>query len=271
MKHLFYIFPALIILIVIFLRADSSQDSKTIVVSTSMLESAACEIIPASQEIKIVRLLPPSSCPGHFDLSPRIIPVLRSAVAVIRHDYQYILDEKIANMSTGDISLLEISTSGSPLIPDNYYMLTEQIGNIVSEHFTEISDEITIAQKQVKSRTDFLSGKMKNRAEIWKGKPIIASIHMKEFCEWLDFDVVGIIKRSEDMSPQDMKELIGLKVDMIVANLQEGTQGALSLGEKLFVPVAVLSNFPGVEGYGDTYYELEENNLKQLENAWQMR
>jgi len=190
---------------------------------------------------------------------------------VVRHDYQDILDEKIANISAGDISLLEISTAGSPLIPDNYYVLTEQIGKIVSEHYPEISDEITAAQKQAKNRTDFLAETMKNRAETWKGTPIIASIHMKEFCEWLGFDVVGIIKRSEDMSPQDMKELIGLKVDMIVANLQEGTQGAVSLGEKLFVPVAVLSNFPGVKGYGETYYELEENNLKQLENAWRMR
>jgi len=271
MKRLYYIFPALIVLVVIFLRAGSSQDSKTIVVSTSMLESAACEIIPKSQKIKIVRLLPPSSCPGHFDLSPRIIPVLRSAVVVVRHDYQVILDEKIANMSTGDISLLEISTTGSPLIPHNYYVLTEQIGTIVSERYAKISDEITAAQKQAKTRTDFLAETMKNRAETWKGTPIIAAVHMKEFCEWLGFEVVGIIKRSEDTSPQDIKELMSLQVDMIVANLQEGTQGAFSLGEKLFVPVAVLSNFPGVDGYGETYYEFADNNIKRLENAWQMR
>lgn len=75
-----------------------SENGKSIVVTTSMLESAASEVLPVSQRIDIVRLLSPSSCPGHFDLSPRIVPTLHSAVMVVRHDYQDVLEQKMESI-----------------------------------------------------------------------------------------------------------------------------------------------------------------------------
>ena len=58
---------------------------------------------------------------------------------------------------------------------------------------------------------------------------------------------------------------------MIICNLQEGSQFALSLGDRMNIPVAILSNFPGADGFGETYYHLITENMKRLEGAWQKR
>ena len=171
-------------------------------------------------------------------------------------------------IGAGNVSSLKISTTGTTLIPFNYYELAEQIGYILSKRYPGISEEISEAQKQVKSKTDFLTKTINKRVETWENTPIIAAVHVKEFCDWLGFDVVGVIKRPEDTSPQDLEQLMNVKADMIVANIQEGMKGAVSLGEKLHVPVAVLSNFPGVESYGETYYDLIDENLRRLEKVW---
>ncbi len=109
---------------------------------------------------------------------------------------------------------------------------------------------------------------IRKHAELWSGKPIIASDNVKEFCEWLGFDVAGVIKRPEDTTPGDIEQPMKIKADMVVANLQEGTQGAMFLGEKMKIPVAVLSNFQGANGYGLNYHQLIEENLKRLDEAW---
>ena len=263
---------SLIILVLFLITISSfSGNKESIVVSTSMLESAALELIPASQEIDIIRLLPPTSCPGHFDLSPRVIPVLRSAVMVVRHDYQDVLEYKMDCIGAKNIPTLKISTTGSPLIPDNYYTLVVQIASLLSREFPESGEEITNAQERVKSQTGALTETMKTRAAAWKGIPIIAAVNLKEFCEWLGFDIVGVIKRPENTSPRDLEQLMGVKAEMVVANLQEGMQGAVSLSEKLDIPVAVLSNFPGADGYGTSYYQLADENLNRLGEAWQRR
>ena len=247
-----------------------SENGKSIVVTTSMLESAAREVLPVSRKIDIVRLLPPSSCPGHFDLSPQIIPTLRSAVMVVRHDYQDVLEQKMESIGAKNVSALKISTAGSPLIPLNYYEMVEQIGLLLSENYPGNIKEISRAETEVKHRIDTLTKTIRKHAEPWTGKPVIAAVNVKEFCEWLGFDVAGVIKRPEDTTPGDLEQLMKIKADMVVGNLQEGLQGAIFMGEKMKIPVAVLSNFPGADGYGLNYYQLMEENLKRLDAAWLM-
>lgn len=247
-----------------------SENGKSIVVTTSMLESAASEVLPVSRRIDIVRLLSPSSCPGHFDLSPRIVPTLHSAVMVVRHDYQDVLEQKMESIGVKNVSALKISTAGSPLIPLNYYEMVEQIGLLLSENYPGHREEIARSEEKVKNRTDDLTQMIRKHAESWTGKPVIAAVNVKEFCEWLGFDVAGVIKRPEDTTPGDLEQLMKIKADMVVGNLQEGLQGAKFLGEKMKIPVAVLSNFPGADGYGLNYYQLMEENLKRLDEAWLM-
>lgn len=249
----------------------ASGQAVSVVVSTSMLETAVREVVPASAPIEVVSILPPSSCPGHFDLSPRVIPLLRTAALVIRHDYQGVLDDKIAQRG-GDIrAMYVIPTTGSPLIPENYFRLATEIAVLMVKLVPGMEPEIRGALGEMNKQAERLGAETEPMKEPWRGVPVIASTNAVELCEWLGFTVAGELPRSEDVTPKDFEALMRLDVDMIVGNYQEGTQSAESLGEKMKVPVAVISNFPGLEGFGETYQDLFTANLKQIDGAWRKR
>ena len=81
-------------------------------------------------------------------------------------------------------------------------------------------------------------------------------------------NIVGILKRPEETTPADLAGLVNLDAHLIIGNLQEGTQTAFSLGEKMDIPVIGMSNFPGIEGYGESYLDLVNANVSRLENLW---
>jgi ABC-type Fe3+-hydroxamate transport system substrate-binding protein len=97
---------------------------------------------------------------------------------------------------------------------------------------------------------------------------VIASFHQRAFAEWLGLKIIGEMRRPEDVSPRELERLMALKPEAIVANLQEGTQAAESLGQRLGVPVIVFSNFPNAEGYGRGYEGLLASNLDRLDRTW---
>jgi len=248
-----------------------AEQQKTIVVTTSMLEHAVREIIPESAAIETIRLIPPASCPGHFDLSPRIVPVLRNAAVVVRHDYQAALEKKISRLGAGDIKTIALSTPGSLLIPGNYQHFAGEVASVFMLEFPGYRDEFLNAVESIRKKTELMTEDIQKRSETWNGQTVITAVMQKNFCEWLGFSIAGVIKRPENTSPRDLEKLLATNPSLIIANLQEGAQAAISLGEKLHVPVAILSNFPDVEGYGQGYSELIEANMERIEKAWQRR
>lgn len=269
MKHVFNAIACIAVLSV--LPGPASGQKVSVVVSTSMLETAVRDIEPASSPFDVVSILPPSSCPGQFDLSPRIIPLLKSAALVIRHDYQGVLDEKISQLGGTIHTMNVVPSTGSPLIPENYNRLAGEIAGLILKLDPGLQSGITAALAKVNDQTKQLGAEAEKFRVPWRGVPIIAATNAAEFCEWLGFTVVGKLPRSEDVTPKDLETLMKLDVELIVGNFQEGTQSAESLGEKMKVPVAIVSNFPGLEGYGKTYPELFKENLKQIDTAWHKR
>ena len=103
--------------------AGGPESGETIVVTTSMLEHAVNDVSGGVANIEIVTLIPPGSCPGHFDLSPRLVPLINRASLVIRHDYQGMLEERIRKRAGDNINVLTVETGKSLLIPQNTPLL----------------------------------------------------------------------------------------------------------------------------------------------------
>jgi len=265
---------AAVLLFVIFCFASApcySQSEKTVVVTTSLLEHAVLEVIPSSAHVVVIRLIPPGSCPGHFDLNPGMVPVLRRAVVVVRHNFQGNLEENIARMGADDVVMVPVSVSGSLLVPSSYAILTGQMADVLSRVFPEHRTELRHAADRTSIRMSGLAVSLLLQAGAWKNTPVIASINQKEFCEWLGFRVVGVINRPEDMSPRDFEKLIATNAKLVIGNLQEGAEAALSLGRRKGIPVAILSSFPDVEGYGTGFDRLANENIKRIGDAWLSR
>lgn len=248
-----------------------AAQNHTVVVSTSMLEAAVREVLPAGASIDVVSILPPSSCPGHFDMSPRLLPMLKAAALVIRHDYQGVLDEKIAQIGGTVQGMNLIETTGSPLIPHHYSLLARHVSAVLKTLVPDRAPEMEAVLMDIDTRMERLAAGAEQTAAQWQVVPVVAATNAIEFCNWLGFTVVGELKRPEDTTPQDFAKLVRLDAELIVGNLQEGTESALSLGARMNVPVAVISNFPGAEGFGETYDDLFTANLNRIRTAWQRR
>ncbi len=244
--------------------AGRTETARSVVVTTSLLECAVRDAAGPAGAVRIVRLLPPGSCPGHFDLSPQALPALRAAAAVVRHDYQEALDEKIRRAGAAGVVPLSVKTPGSLLIPDNYLEVVRRIASALRERLPGFGSDI----RPVEERIGRLARELRGRPRPWAGRPALASHHQKAFAEWLGLRVTGAMGRPDDMTPADFDRLMSSEAEVVVANLQEGSQAAVALAGRRGLPAAVFSNFPGAEGYGLTYDDLLRENVRRLEAAW---
>lgn len=249
----------------------AAADSITLVVTTSILEQAVRELGSAAEGIEVVRLIPPGSCPGHFDLSPRSLPALRAATVIVRHEFQGILEEKLLAMGVADATVVVADAGGSLLIPEHYGRLVRRVGEIVADLLPERRERIDDAVTGVDARLSTLQDQCRRRSRPWRGAPVIAAFQQAEFTRWLGLDVEAVIGRPEDTSPRDLEALLGESPDLVVANLQEGLEAAETVADRLAVPLVVFSNFPGAEGYGLGYDDLVKSNLDRLDAAWRQR
>jgi len=253
------------------LRAPRPRSSRGIVVTTTMLECAARDLLSADTGIPVLVLVPPGSCPGHFDVPPSIVPVLRNAAVVVAHDYQRDLAAKLGQLGPPGTKVVQIETQGSLLVPEHYLRVTQQLSDVLVSAYPNHEARIRAALKAVKQKSQGLAEKVSARRAVWESTPVIASAMQRQFCEWLKLRAVGQVARPEDVTPAELQALLNSKPALVVANLQEGPQAAQALAEKLAVPLVVFSNFPGAEGYGHGYEELLNENLRRLEEACRKR
>lgn len=257
-------------------KADKAGGHASVVVTTTMLETAVRDAFPADkgEGLETRLLIPPGGCPGHFDLSPGFLPLLRRADLILIHEYQDDLRGKISSLTGSDSKIISVSDNGSPLIPDNYRTLLEEVqkkaaaagADMAGSHDSPGSGEAGIYHTLGTLKEE--AGGLRSE---FKDVRVIASGHQSAFCRWLGFDVRGTMKRSENMTPGDLRRLLQEEADLVVANLQSGTQAARTLAERKGIPLVILSNFPKAGGFGDDFPSLFRTNLKKLEQACQKK
>jgi zinc transport system substrate-binding protein len=253
-------------LVLLALAPAAAGERPTVVVTTSMLERAA-EAVAGTSGVDIVRLVPPGSCPGHFDLSPSAMLALREASLLVRHDFQAGLESRLRALPGEPPAIVATTAHGSLLVPSHFAALGRDLATALGETGAAGSEDLAATTAALEQRLGDLAARLRARAAPLAGTPVVASAHQAEFCRWLGLDVVATLDRPEAISPRELGRT-GAGAALVVANLQEGTQAAEALGERLGLPVAVFSNFPGAPGYGDTYEQLLVANLERLEAAW---
>ncbi len=243
----------------------------TVVVTTSMLEAAARELLPSEADLELVSLAPPGTCPGHFDLSPRMVPLLHRADVLVRHDFQAGLDERLRALGLDSLRVVPAAAEGSLLVPASYLRLVDQIESALAAELPSRTADLSAARAATAARLARLEAEVRAIAAPWRGRRVLAGTQQAAFCRWLGLEVIGRFDRPEQMSPRELEELLALAPEAVVGNLQSDAETATALGARLGVGVAVLSNFPGAPGYGATYDDLVRADLERLAAAWTAR
>ncbi len=240
----------------------------TVVVTTSMLECAARELLPAGGEVEVVRLMPAGSCPGHFDLTPRELLLLQGVRLFIRHDFQRQVEAQLQPAGLQALPVVEVGSPGSLLVPEHYGSLLDRLATILADAFPGRADAIRAARVESRDRLRVLADDLRRQGEPWRGRTVIASIRQSGLCRFLGLEVIGELPAAEQLEPRELERLLALRPDLIVGNLQEGTELAHTVAARLQRPLAVLSSFPAAPGFGTGYDERLQANLSRLGAAW---
>ena len=249
-------------------RPKVEKKAPAIATTTSYLEAATTDV--AGDEVRIIRLAEPGTCPGHFDIRPSQVQELRQCRVLLRFDFQKSLDGLLTSSETNGPRVAEVAISGGMCQPQTYLTACRQVAEALIS--VDLLDRTT-AQKRLELigfRLDQLSQQATNQIAQagLRGAPVIASRHQKEFCQWLGLNVVANFRPADTASVGEIQEAIGAgKVDhvnLVIANLPEGRRTADALAERLKAKTVVFDNFPNVHKGKISFDQMLAANVQRL-------
>ncbi len=235
-------------------------------VTNTYLQSAVNDL--TGNSIEVFCLAPPGMCPGHFDMSPEQIRLLLNSKILYRFDFQAGLDEKLNRM---DQLIVPIQGRPGMSIPQTYLETCREIVPRLTEYFPDGRETYRQSLEQLEKTLNTLAGDIKNRIadSNLTGEKVITSHHQADFARWLGLNVVTTFKGADSMTPADIERCLKAGrdngVQILIANLQEGTQLPSRMAEQLNARLVVFSNFPDTRTFPKhAFGNMLQSNIKQL-------
>ena len=236
-----------------------------VVVTTTLIESAVKDLL--GDEVEVVRLLPPGSCPGHFDLEPGQVSALSSARLFIRHDYQAGMDTGFAKSGLDTGRVVSLVSYPSFAIPSNYVALCAELVPSLVREWPEKEKLIRHGLQSVQGKAVDVERNIRLQTKRLQGRKILCARYQKDFCEWIGLVVVAVFNAGTDESAWQLNRAVDMGktagAEVVVGNLQWGPQHLKALSEAANLPGMMLSNFPSLGGEG-AYWFFVKNNVDAL-------
>ncbi len=252
-------------------QEEAGGSEWTAAVTTSYIEAALRDV--AGDDIRIVRLLPPGSCPGHFDVTPRMIDSLRGSGLLLRFDFQQGLEDRLERLKSAGLEVIAVPSGAGLCVPETYESTCRAVRDALIETWPDRAEHFRTRFEATKLRLADLGREVHEQirsADLHEAK-VLCSRHQEAFCRWLGLDVVGTFPRGEDARIAEVIERIkqgkAQHVQFVVATFQEGLRVARRLADQIGTPMAVFSNFPSMAENQRTFDDLVWSNVGALIEA----
>jgi len=252
-------------------RSEAPANGPKIATTTSYLEAAARDLL--GDNLSVVRLAEPGTCPGHYDIRPSQVAELRQCRALLRFDFQKALDAKLAGAETNQPRGAQVLLPGGMCRPDSYLSACRQIADHLVALDLLARTNADTRLHAIASRLETLSRDATNRLTQagLAGSPVIASGHQKDFCEWLGLKVVAAFRAPDTASIGEIEEALDAgklaQIKLVIGNLPEGRRTADALAERLKARVVVFENFPALRNGRVSFDEMLSANVETLLRA----
>jgi len=241
-----------------------------IVATTSLIAEIVADV--GGDAVEIATLIPPASCPGHFDIKPNDMKLLADARLFFLHSWQSRTFSDGIIHASGNPALQKavLDVPGNWMAPPIQVSATERIAAVLAEADSARAE-------------DYRSGAARRKAELQKVGAaqaqrltqagvrdirVLANDMQADFLRWAGFQVVGVFGRGEDMSPREVEDAIRLGRDqavrLVVDNLQSGKQAGIGIVREIGAAQVTLSNFPGGFEGTETWAKAIEKNVDLL-------
>lgn len=236
-----------------------------VVVTTTLLETALRELF--DERVEITRLLPPGSCPGHFDIDPSDARALAGARLVVRHDYQAAMDAAFRAAGVPPEIVLVATSRPSFAIPTAFADLVGELAAAVCERRLGDCAEMDARASAVKERARSVEQITMDRLDRHRGKRVLAASYQRDFCRWAGLDVVAVFHAGTDESAWQFSRAVDMAQSggavAVIGNRQWGERHLKAISEACRLPGVMLSNFPE-RGNKGAYWEFFEANINAL-------
>ncbi len=228
-------------------------------------------------ELESRALIPPGTCPGHYDIGFDDILALNNSRALFIHNYQQNYENVTGAIEAADnpnLIITVLNVTGNWMVPaiqaEGVGKIAQALGEIYPENAKYYQGNATeIAQSILDKGEDVRSELTEAGVE---GVKVICAEMQAGFVGWAGFDIVATFGRPEDLSPADLNQLVTQAeqagVALIVDNLQSGsTTLGVSIEQDIEAIPVTISNFPGGLENTETWEKAIDKNVDLLLDA----
>lgn len=284
MKRNLVLFSVIVVLIVSLLSAgcsgnsgapapkqETQQTEQLKVVATTSLIAEIVDSV-GEDKVEVISLIPPASCPGHFDVKPDDMKVLADATYFMLHNWQgeKFSDDIIQSTGNADLQKVVYDIKGNWMAPPVRLEAIDRIAADLSGAAPENKAAFTEAAEKLKQEVERVAAEQKNRLNERNAGQVNVLVNDMQagFVKWAGLNVVGTFGRAEDMSPKDIEDLIKLgrenNVTLVIDNLQSGKEAGIGIAKEIGAAQVTLNNFPGGLPGTDTWAKAIEKNVELI-------
>ncbi len=250
-------------------KDDAAGPRPEIAVANSYLHAAVLDL--CGDDTSVLSLTPPGMCPGHFDLTPGLAQQLRQCHTLIVFDFQKKLIEDIPHSENFNVIII---TPGKGLCrPQTYLAVVKNIAEHLRNASPADTERLQNRIKDIESRLQTLEKRLHTLMQDTRlaQAPVLCSVHQAEFADWLGLKVIDTFVGRDTATLAAMDASLSLgreqKVQLVIANLQEGTELAGTLARELHVPAITFNNFPDPRQGARAFDACLEHNVQTLVEA----
>ncbi|MCU0593646.1 MAG: metal ABC transporter substrate-binding protein [Desulfobacterales bacterium] len=241
-----------------------------IVATTSLIAQIVADV--GGDAVEIATLIPPASCPGHFDVKPSDMKLLADANVFFLHSWQGRTFSDGIIRASGNYTLKKavLDVPGNWMAPPVQVAATERIAAVLADADPARTDGYRSAAARRKDEIQKIGAAQAQRltqAGV-RGIRVLANDMQADFVRWAGFQVMGVFGRGEDMSPREVEDAIRLgreqAIRLVADNLQSGKQAGIGIAKEIGAVQVTLSNFPGGFEGTETWAKAIERNVDLL-------
>jgi zinc transport system substrate-binding protein len=231
----------------------------------------------AGGKLEAETLIPPGTCPGHYDVKPGDIAALNNSKALFIHDYQQYfqnINGAVEAADNPDLIITVLNVTGNWMVPavqaEAVDKIAEALGNIDPENAVYYQQRAADREQAILAHGDDVANELEGAGI--EGIPVLCAEMQQGFVNWAGFNITATFGRPEELSPADINQLITganqAGAVLIIDNLQSGsaTLGASIEQDVEAIPVTI-SNFPGGLENTETWEKAIDKNVDLLLEA----
>lgn len=243
-----------------------------VVATTSLLASVLGDI--GGQRVQVSVLIPPASCPGHFDLRPGDVATMSRSGVLFAHQFERFVD-RVGEVAGKQVRVYRIAVQGNWLVPGTYAQAAEKVAGILSQIDPAGRAVYQRNLKQLRLRASRVDTELKNRLKQAgvANTPVVGSEMLEPLLRWMELKVAATYGRAEDLTPAEWQRVTasarGAGVRLVIDNLQSGANTGRELARELGAQHVMLSNFPGGFPNTSSWESCLRENVRRIIEAVQ--